>query len=336
MTPTSAAEPERIARAPGKAVVLGEYAVLAGAPALVLAVDRYARASIRSCSGGTSSLETRFPERRRVEAQTGSETGVELVDLVRRALGGERSAWRASLDSADFYLAGRKLGLGSSAAALVAFAGAWSAWARRPRPTLGEAIELHRRFQGGAGSGLDVAASLVGGAIEFRLDADREPHVGSVQLPNSVGFAGIFAGRSASTPVLLARYHEWRAEKPKEAADRQRTMERIAEFGCAAAGRGESEEFLRAVDQYGRELEALGRAIGAEIVTAEHRALTETARRFGVIYKVSGAGGGDLGLGLGADPDALAAFRRAAQEQGFAAVDLGVDRQGLVIEERRQ
>src|SRR5690606_40382584 len=154
MTESRSAEPERIARAPGKAVVLGEYAVLAGAPALVLAVDRYARASIRSRSGGTSGLETRFPERRRIEAPIGADTGVELVDLVRRALGGERSAWRASLDSSEFYLAGRKLGLGSSAAALVAFAGAWSAWAGLPRPTLGEAIELHRRFQRGAGSGL--------------------------------------------------------------------------------------------------------------------------------------------------------------------------------------
>jgi len=324
------------ARAPGKAVVLGEYAVLVGAPALVLAVDRRCTASIRSQPGDTSRLETRFPERAVVDAPLGGDTGIALVDLVRAACGGERSAWRASLDSSAFYLGPRKLGLGSSAAALVAFLGAWSAWAGLPRPSLAEAIELHRRFQGGAGSGLDVAAAVAGGAIEFRLDADRMPYVGSVQLPNSVGFAGIFAGRSASTPDLLARYHGWRAEKPKEAADRQRTMERIAESGCAAAGRGESEEFLHAVDLYGRELEALGHAIGAEIVTAEHRALTETARRFGVIYKVSGAGGGDLGLGLAVDQEALGAFRRAAEAQGFAAVDLGVDQQGLVIEERRQ
>ena len=328
--------PEHVARAPGKAVVLGEYAVLEGAPALVLAVDRYCTASIRSVPGETSSIETRFPDPMRSAAPIGRDTGVALVDLVRRVLGGERAAWRASLDSSDFYVAGSKLGLGSSAAALVAFAGAWAAWAGLPRPTLAQAIELHRRFQRGAGSGLDVAASLTGGVIEFRLDAGRMPHVGSVQLPKGVGFAGIFAGRSAATPDLLARYHAWRAEKPGEAADRQRTMERIAESGCAAAGRGESEEFLHAVDLYGRELEALGHAIGAEIVTAEHRALAETARRFGVIYKVSGAGGGDLGLGLGTDAEALAAFRRAAEAQGFAAVDLGVDRQGLVIEERRQ
>jgi len=336
MSRTPAVEREYVARAPGKAVVLGEYAVLAGAPALVLAVDRYCTASIRAASAPMSSIETRFPEPRRAEAPLGADTGIELVDLVRRGLGGERSAWAASLDSSDFYAAGRKLGLGSSAAALVAFAGAWAAWAGLPEPTLAQAVELHRRFQRGAGSGLDVAASIVGGAIEFRLDSERVPHVGSVQLPNSVGFAGIFAGRSASTPNLLARYHEWRAARPKEAAERQRTMERIAKSGCAAAGRGESEEFLRAVDLYGRELEALGHAIGAEIVTAEHRALAATARRYGVIYKVSGAGGGDLGLGLGVEPDALAAFRRAAEEQGFAAVDLGVDRQGLVIEERRQ
>src|SRR5690606_2402488 len=222
---------EHVARAPGKAVVLGEYAVLEGAPALVLAVDRYCTASIRSVPGETSSIETRFPDPMRSAAPIGRDTGVALVDLVRRVLGGERAAWRASLDSSDFYVAGSKLGLGSSAAALVAFAGAWAARAGLPRPTLAQAIELHRRFQPGAGSGLDVAASLTGGVIEFRLDAGRMPHVGSVQLPKGVGFAGIFAGRSAATPDLLARYHAWRAEKPGEAADRQRTMERIAESG---------------------------------------------------------------------------------------------------------
>ncbi len=323
-------------RAPGKAVVLGEYAVLHGAPALVLAVDRYCRAEISAQPGDSAHVDTRFPEHRHIDVRLGAETGVALVDLVRRALGGERCAWRASLDSADFFIAGRKLGLGSSAAALTAFAAAWAAFAGLPAPTLAQAIALHRRFQNGAGSGLDVAASFSGGAIEFRLDTSGSPHVGSVQLPNSVGFAGIFAGRSASTSGLLGRYHEWRAAKPQEAANRQMTMDGLAERGCKAAGLGESEEFLHAVERYGRELEALGDAIGVEIVTAEHRQLTAMARRYGVVYKVSGAGGGDLGLGLAADAEALSAFRCAAEAEGFAAIDLGVDQHGLVIEERRQ
>src|SRR5690606_227117 len=110
MTSSIESEPERIARAPGKAVVLGEYAVLAGAPALVLAVDRCCTASLRSVAGGISSIETRFPTSIAKDAPVGSDTGVALVDLVRTALGGERSAWRASLDSTGFYVGTRKLG----------------------------------------------------------------------------------------------------------------------------------------------------------------------------------------------------------------------------------
>ena len=324
------------ARAPGKLVVLGEYAVLYGAPALVLAVDRRCRASVVARPGRVGRLETRSPKPHRSEAALGAATGVALVDLVRGAIGFETQGWDAVVDSSPFFAGGRKLGLGSSAAALCAFAGAWAAWSAAPRPELDVLIDLHRRFQGGAGSGLDIAASLHGGAIEFRVAPHNSNPVSSVQLPNSVGFAGIFAGRSASTPDLLARYHTWRAERPTQAAEQQRVMEGIAEAGSAAVRRGESEELLRAVDLYGRELDALGRAIGADIVTAEHRALGATAARFGVTYKVSGAGGGDLGVALSADADALDAFRHAAAEQGYAVVDLGLDRQGLVVEEQTE
>ncbi|HEX7082118.1 MAG TPA: hypothetical protein VF329_14005 [Gammaproteobacteria bacterium] len=324
------------ARAPGKVAVLGEYAVLDGAPALVLAVDRHCRAEIGAGRGAVNRLETRFPDALVTETAPGTSTGIRLVDVVRDALGGEREPWAATLDSRAFFVAGRKLGLGSSAAALCCFAAAWAAWIGAPLPSLGGLIDLHRRFQGGAGSGLDVAASMKGGAIEFRSGARSLDDVGSVQLPNGVGFAGIFAGRSASTPDLLARYHKWCAERPKEAAARHRSLRGIAEAGCAAARHGESEEFLRAVDLYGQELSALGQAIGADIVTAEHRILGNTARRFGVTYKVSGAGGGDLGLALAADADALDAFERAAAEQGFDVVHLNLDGHGLVVEERTE
>ena len=62
-----------------------------------------------------------------------------------------------------------------------------------------EHAEADRHRKGGKGSGVDVAASTTGGAIVFRLTGSHEPQIGSVRLPNSVGFAGIFAGRSAST-----------------------------------------------------------------------------------------------------------------------------------------
>ena len=47
------------ARAPGKVVALGEYAVLEGAPALVLAVDRYAAATIAPSEDAAEPSEDR-------------------------------------------------------------------------------------------------------------------------------------------------------------------------------------------------------------------------------------------------------------------------------------
>ena len=76
------------ARAPGKAAVLGEYAVLHGAPALVLAVDRYATATIETSRSGSHVVETRAPDCRVSEVPVGRETGIPLVDLVVNEPGG--------------------------------------------------------------------------------------------------------------------------------------------------------------------------------------------------------------------------------------------------------
>ncbi len=330
------------AKAPGKLVVLGEYAVLDGAPALVLAVDRYAEAAIGRAAGPDCELQISWPDPEVRRFAVEAPSGVSLVDLV-RAAGVDASsrvpAWRARLDSSAFFEGRAKLGLGSSAAALCAFAGAWAAYCRRaghdvPTPELRSLIDLHRAFQGGSGSGLDVAASFSGGVIEYRLDAARLPRVGSVQLPNSVGFAGIFAGKSASTPEFVAHYRAWKAEHPDRAARELRALRGIAEAGCAAARRGEAGAFVGAIAEYGRGLQNLGAAIGADIVTAEHLQIGEDARRHGVAYKVSGAGGGDLGLACAADRPALEAFKRAVGERGFRVVDVRPAATGLTVDER--
>lgn len=328
-----------VARAPGKLVVLGEYAVLDGAPALVLAVNRYAEAAVRPSADHRCHLTTLLPEEAAYAFELGAPSGVALVDAVAAATSGANAAWEGRLDSSAFFGSNGKLGLGSSAAALCAWAGAFTAHRRSSGvpvagPTLAGLIRLHRAFQGGKGSGVDVAASFTGGAVVFRLAGPDEPRIGSVRLPNSVGFAGIFAGRSASTPELVAHYRAWRAEHPKRAADFQRRLAAIAEVGCEAARGNDATAFLGAIDQYGRALQNLGAAIGADIVTAEHRQIGEHARRFGVAYKVSGAGGGDLGLACASEPEALGAFARAVGSLGFQVIDLSVAEHGLMVDER--
>ena len=203
-----------------------------------------------------------------------------------------------------------------------------------PAPDVGELIELHRRFQGGKGSGLDVAAAHTGGAITFRLAGPGVPQIGSVRLPNSVGFAGIFAGRSASTPELVGHYRAWRRDRPREAAALVQRLTALAEAGCAALRQGDAAAWLEAFAAYGRGLQELGDEIGAAIVTAEHREIGAEAQRHGVAYKVSGAGGGDLGLACAADVGRLDAFRKSVGDRGFRVINVSLAEHGLVVAQR--
>jgi phosphomevalonate kinase len=326
------------ARAPGKLVALGEYAVLDGAPALVLALDRFAEVRIETSPDGDCHLTTRPPQAGRERFPPGEPSGAALLDIVTRAVT-PPLAWTARVDSTAFYEGPDKLGLGSSAAVLCAWAGAFAAFASAhgrtvPEPTVAGLIGLHRMFQGGRGSGLDVAASFTGGATLFRLSGAGAPEVGSVRLPNSVGFAGIFAGRSASTPEFVAHYRAWRRDRPGEAAAMLRRLTELAEAGCAAAQGDDAAAFLAVFADYGRALQTLGESIGADIVTAEHREIGEHARQFGVAYKVSGAGGGDLGLACAADSAALAAFVQSVTNRGFRVIKVSLADRGLSVERR--
>lgn len=327
------------ASAPGKLVLLGEYVVLDGAEALVMACDRRCEARIGPIAGRRCRLRTRMPAPYELEFAPGTPSGAALVDAVIADLDPALPwpVWQASLDSSAFFAAGLKLGLGSSAAALVAFAGALHRAGGLPGlPELSQLIQCHRRFQGGAGSGIDVAAARTGGIVEFRLEADGTARVGSVRLPKSVGFAGIFAGGSASTPSLVGQYRRWVDRGSAGAEALQQRMIAVAARGSAAARTGNAEGFVGAIGDYGRCLDELGQAMGADLVTGSHRQIGDLAGEYGLAYKVSGAGGGDVGIACGLDPDALRAFSARAAEQGFHVVPLAVDTEGLRVKEHAE
>jgi phosphomevalonate kinase len=327
-----------VARSPGKLVALGEYAVLDGAPAVVLALDRYVEATIGESPDGECRLTMRAGEVVERRFAPGSTSGAPLVDLITKGIA-PTLAWSATIDSQAFYSGAAKLGLGSSAAVLCAWAAAFRAFVRGtgvavPDLTVAELIALHRQFQGGNGSGLDVAASYTGGAITFSVQLSGLPQIGSVRLPNSVGFAGIFAGRSASTPGLVAHYRAWCRDRPREAAALKRRLTAVAEAGCAALRDGDAGAWIEAFGAYGRKLQELGEAIGAEVVTAEHREIGDEARRHGIAYKVSGAGGGDLGLACGTDSARLEAFRKSVADRGFRVINVSLAEHGLLVSQR--
>ncbi|MGH8162745.1 MAG: mevalonate kinase family protein, partial [Rhodanobacteraceae bacterium] len=179
------------ASAPGKLVLTGEYAVLEGAPALVIAIDRRARVTLED--GIDDDYRIDAPDLGIIDAHCRVDAegrahwfGLDESDAARLALAaavieaaavdGRPAPFRARLDTQSFFCGiegGRaKLGFGSSAALTVALAGAIRAHDHRAALPMDALIETHRRAQCGRGSGLDIAASLTGGAMIYRRHDD--------------------------------------------------------------------------------------------------------------------------------------------------------------------
>ena len=141
-----------VATAPGKVVLSGEYAVLDGAPAICMAVDRRATATVGDSPDGRCRVAT--PGR---EFSNGEK--FRIVE----AVCGSRPELTIELDTRAFAEDGTKLGIGSSAALTAALVAALGG------DYYADALAAHRRLQGGSGSGVDVAASVHGGLIEYSM-----------------------------------------------------------------------------------------------------------------------------------------------------------------------
>jgi phosphomevalonate kinase len=284
--------------APGKLVITGAYAVLEGAPAIVCAVDRYAYAEDRD--GATT---------REVSAALDPAPAIDASALEDR---------------------GQKLGLGSSAAALVAALGLQRAQAGDDLGADGvrseifeRAREVHARVQNG-GSGIDVAASTFGGVLHYTL--------GSIQptkLPTDVTVTAFFSGTSARTSELRGRVDELEARDPNEHAARMALLHEIARDADRAVRSGDALAFVAAVARTGEGLSALGAAADAPIVPPAFVELGAEAKKEGAAFIPSGAGGGDVGIFVGPAPSA--AFVAAAKGAGMKLLSLAIERRGVHV-----
>ncbi len=344
--------------APGKLVLFGEYAVLFGAPAAVAAVDRRAVVTLHPFAG--NGWEIAAPglvaQRARLEVEPDNTVrwhdeklgrgAFSLVDKLLRGIGESGSInlvnlppLAATLDTRAFFKSAggweSKLGLGSSAALTVAFASALEFWSGRPAATgmeqLKDLVDLHRGVQGGAGSGIDVAASLIGGVVRYQLAGDGSVfQAAPLVLPESLRMVFVWTGRAASTGDFLGRLRARREEVPQVVNPALDELGAVSLVGIGALADDDAEGFLDAVDAFWRALEQLGMVIGMPILSNEDLALQRIAVDCGVRYKPSGAGGGDFGIGFTTDEDAAAEFRSRAEAGGFRVLGLGLDQRGLL------
>jgi phosphomevalonate kinase len=333
---------DRTLSAPGKLFLAGEYAVLWGGLARVLAVGPRVRAFIRPrgdrrvdlllSEGRLSGDATPAGVRWESTPSPAFHFVARTLDLALRAVGQDGPGFSVAFEPSPTF-EGQKLGFGSSARACVLAAEAARTAMGATFDALKLALVAHASAQQGKGSGADVAACFAGDVVRYR----RAELSALLQAANAGGFGGalsrsppidvwrvspprlpmlyVFSGQSASTPVLIGE-----VERRFDEAARARFVVQSDALGATldeALARGDFHSTRTTVEA----LQELLFSLGPTRTEALERTLALAASH-GCVAKQSGAGGGDGGLVFAPDASALDAVRGAFSSRGMLAIPI--------------
>lgn len=329
------------ATAPGKLILTGEYAVLDGAPAVVVAMDRrvVARFAPAAARGSSPFLLALADE---VARRHGETAGARVLSIV--------------VDSSSFYDGAQKLGLGSSAAVTVAataLALAAHVSEQQGAPVLDRhevlaiASAAHATAQGAMGargSGADIASAVHGGAIVFTMASPPDhgdhggqgatiaPAVVKRTWPHSVRIVPFFTGVAASTTDLVARVQAARVARTVEVAAALRAIadaSAAAAMALAAPPDLAQTALIAAVSLAATAVDRLAIATGVPLVPPCVSAARTAMARFGGTAKTTGAGGGDIGIAVIPGTADVTEVRRSLIQVGCQLLQLSVDETGV-------
>ncbi|HUH99955.1 MAG TPA: mevalonate kinase [Nitrososphaerales archaeon] len=189
-----------VCEAPGKVIISGEHFVVHGATALAAAIER----KVRVEASWSDTLEIRS------SATGGKEALAPAKKLVEYLYAARGTKPRLSMRITSTIAEGA--GLGSSAATMVALAGAASAlegWGM-DQAALAEAAATGEKVIHGNPSGIDTTTSATGGVILFRRG--EEPR--RIDLTSPLTLLVAFSGKKRSTGRLIAKVSEMKMTYP--------------------------------------------------------------------------------------------------------------------------
>lgn len=300
------------ARAPAKAILLGEHAVNRGAPALAASVGLYATCTATIPPDASDGYLFRGAGRRATASRE------EIL-----ALGAAVDSWRAredygaiqSLAARDFFGPAKYVlaalgdalprgmdvsfeteipassGLGSGGATFVALAAAVARLLdldAGPRGVAGWARRGDVVAHGGVASGLDTQTSLYGGVIRYTAEAEGQPVPCHPGLRLVTGNTGVVA----ATSEVNGRVRRWLAERPSRLHHFQE-IGLLARHAEIALRDGDWPELGHLMNLNGLILERIG------VSCPELERLVEAALEAGALgAKLSGSGGGGIMVAL--------------------------------------
>lgn len=317
------------ASAPGKLFILGEYAVLEGAPALLSGVRQRAIAEISTRVDINNSGQDKKGSMVWMQAaENTSAESVKDVPLLAAAISvlaekgliepGIANSRVISLDTGSFHYEGSKLGLGSSAALTVAVVACLlqdgDQWKNMDTSDfLALCMTVHRNFQGGMGSGADVATAVYGGCIAFMSGKVPE----RLTLPENLAIGFVWTGRPAGTTDYIKKLYNWREARVESYNSHLNHLKMLAEEGIKECKSNNVDSFIEIVTEYNLGLEKLSQQSGMMFYNADHQRLCRLSIDAGCIYKPSGAGGGDFGVFMSSSRETVGSLERVLQDSGY-------------------
>lgn len=331
------------ATAPGKAVLCGEYVVLHDVPAIAVAVDRRARVAVTGSTTGFHVIDapgylpgewsfTQGDDGELTWQEALSEpSAFSLVEAIWKTF--DDAEWpplSIEIDTRELCDAatGLKLGLGSSAAVAVALTAALKRYCDVACDARERAFDAHDSFQRHRGSGIDVAASHDGGLILYRRAGRASRRLG---WPAGLHYRFLWSGQAADTSGKLASLADGGVRQTH--SDALAGLADQAEEVAAAWALGDARTVLDAYPAYVDALRRFGAVHDLGIFDAGHDDLARTAMKDNVVYKPCGAGGGDIGIVLGACEHDVTEFCNRAGRPEFRILDLAVEEQGVLFAE---
>jgi len=307
---------------PGKLILLGEYAVLEGAPALVTAINKFAKIVLKETADNQFYLSAPNLNLIDLPFQVENNQSIDIIQNLTNSQLNRLTLFKKvilhiykhfqkqenflrpchiTIDTGDFYFENtkHKLGLGSSAALTVGLIESFYKFNNIEFENSHELFRLtlqtHFEAQGKIGSGIDIAASAFGGVGIYKK-LKKEYSYEPITLPENLYMIPIWTGSSTSTPQFVSKTNQLKSNNSNEYNRIINRLSNQSTQGCEYLLKNDSNSFFDVVDKFYESLNELGNSAGISIISESHKKIKGFVKDCKGFYKPSGAGGSDIGI----------------------------------------
>ncbi len=345
-------------KAPGKLILIGEYAVLEGANALVCAVNRFAETTI--CKSNENSYILNAPSvginkfyfdfdkfgcvvynssvsEESKRKLTFFKSTIEYVFSYFKNCHIELPFFNVTIDTDAFYSKKlkTKLGFGSSAALTVSLVKTLFAFSGRNHFDGGIlnkifrlSLAAHHHAQSNLGSGIDIAASAFGGVLQYCVNLNEKAEQQAperIDTWNDMNPLVVWSGDSESTRKMVAGVGKLKNSKPDIYNTLIRRLIDTSQIGCNSYRMQSKEQFLEAIKEYYHLMNELGKKSSMPIISEVHQDIANIVEKTKAVYKPSGAGSGDIGVAFANDSDHKKDIEKELNKSGYSCIDVEIE-----------